>query len=867
MLPKLRCLIQQIRSAMWIKFPSRLAKLPAALSIGETLILLILAVVTTCSVISPPVQAQQGEVRGVGVRIKTQTGGEIDLYQGSYALLIGVSKYTDGWRELKGVTRDLDDVAAVLRMHGFYVETLPNPTRVKFDEVVRKFIGRYGQTPGNRLIFYYAGHGYTLKTSDGRNLGYLVPSDAPLPSQGVGAFKERAISMSEIETYANEIEAKHALFVFDSCFSGALFDIRGSASDAITAKIADPVREFITAGTAEQTVPDYSIFRQEFIAALNGEADFNHDGYITGAELGEFLSVKVANYTGGAQTPRYGKIRDPNLDRGDFVFALPANVVAAGSAIQQPATQLGPLSEEAAFEQVFWAKIKDSQNAEDFRTYLRLYPNGAHAGTARTRADTTAAAPIHGRILTPSSKSKSVRKRDHAKEPSRQGSQVMKLIDAGDKMTVAGNIGGAETAYRSAWFLEPSNPVVVVKLAQTLASQKKWPEVEAQYRSLLQIQPANAQWHYELGYALSEQKRLGEAEAEYRAAIQLNQSVAYWHFQLGLLLSTKEEWAEAESAYRGAVVTDPDVAFYRVTLAGVLEKQQKVEAAIESYRQAIWVAAAKPEKQSWPGLKVADYRMMLGRMLYGQKRFAEMNTEFREALKLDPTADRYLEAALYAFNIQDMPGAEALYRDEIRLAPDRYVGHYWLGHTLLAQNKWADAEAAFRRAIELKPDDTDSYYRLGLALAGQQKWSDAESAFRQASVRQPQNDEYHYRIGLCLSKQAKHREAEQEYRQAIAVQPASAYWRYILGEALEAEGRTGQAEQEFRQAVTLEPGNAYYHYRLGRTLLALNDLPDAEAQFGEAVRLDPSQQSYRQELNYTSLRRRNAAPKARRTRR
>ena len=36
-----------------------------------------------------------------------------------------------------------------------------------------------------------------------------------------------------------------------------------------------------------------------------------------------FLSDRVANYTNNAQTPRYGKLRDPRYDRGDFVFALP----------------------------------------------------------------------------------------------------------------------------------------------------------------------------------------------------------------------------------------------------------------------------------------------------------------------------------------------------------------------------------------------------------------------------------------------------------------------------------------------------------------------------------------------------------------
>ena len=43
---------------------------------------------------------------------------------------------------------------------------------------------------------------------------------------------------------------------------------------------------------------------------------------MTGTELGESLQSKVVNYTKGAQHPQYGKIRNPILDEGDFVFLL-----------------------------------------------------------------------------------------------------------------------------------------------------------------------------------------------------------------------------------------------------------------------------------------------------------------------------------------------------------------------------------------------------------------------------------------------------------------------------------------------------------------------------------------------------------------
>ncbi len=269
-----------------------------------------------------PLRARQD--RGQNVRIPVEGGRELDLYRASYALVIGASDYTNGWGDLPGVLQDVAAVRTALTAHGFTVEALLNPTRDAFDKAVRRFISRYAQEPSNRILIYFAGHGHTIKTGDGRELGYVVPVEAPDPNRkGNSAFKEVAISMSEIDGYARQIESKHALFIFDSCFSGSIFDAGRYLPPAISEKTSRPVRQFITAGTAEQTVPDRSIFRQQFVEALTGDGDLNGDGFITGSELGLFLEEKVTNYSERSQTPQWGKIRNPNLDKGDFVFALP----------------------------------------------------------------------------------------------------------------------------------------------------------------------------------------------------------------------------------------------------------------------------------------------------------------------------------------------------------------------------------------------------------------------------------------------------------------------------------------------------------------------------------------------------------------
>lgn len=270
-----------------------------------------------------------GQNRGQGVRINVEDGGSIDLYGGSYALVTGVSEYKK-WRKLEGVKDDLPAVAGALSQHGFQVETVLNPTKTEFDQEVSRFIREHGNQKDNRLVIYFAGHGHTLKTTDGRELGYIVPSDAPSPEvDGVPAFKEKAISMEYFDLQARQIESKHVLFVFDSCFSGSLFEAsRSTVPTAIGRKTADPVRLFITSGTAQQQVPDKSIFKTQFVAGLKEEADRNRDGFITGSELGEFLEDTVTNYSRGSQTPRWGKIRDPILDKGDFVFRVPGRYQA-----------------------------------------------------------------------------------------------------------------------------------------------------------------------------------------------------------------------------------------------------------------------------------------------------------------------------------------------------------------------------------------------------------------------------------------------------------------------------------------------------------------------------------------------------------
>jgi formylglycine-generating enzyme required for sulfatase activity len=109
---------------------------------------------------------------------------------------------------------------------------------------------------------------------------------------------------------------------FDSSFSAEVFSLETPVLKVISENTALPVRQYVIAGRQDEPIPVPSKFKQACIEALEGEADFIHDGYLTGSELGVFLADRVVRYTRGHQHPQYAKTKNPNLARGDFVFKL-----------------------------------------------------------------------------------------------------------------------------------------------------------------------------------------------------------------------------------------------------------------------------------------------------------------------------------------------------------------------------------------------------------------------------------------------------------------------------------------------------------------------------------------------------------------
>lgn len=334
------------------------------------------------------------ETRGLEVTLRANEKTDalvaetVELYAKSYALVIGIDRYTGGWPSLSNAVRDARRVAAELEERGFEVRLEADLSADELDEALESFFIEKGAEPEARLFVWFAGHGHTE-----RGEGYLVPADAPVPQAGT-QFRRKALSIRRFGEYVREARSKHVLAIFDSCFSGTIFDsARSLPPPAVTRATTYPVRQFLTSGDADQQVSDDGTFRKLFLRALAGEdrADANGDGYLTASELGLYLSDRMTNFSRGAQTPRYGKLRDPDYDRGDFVFAI--TLAQPAAEVKTPAPAPGAETAEPAakgfdarqMELAFWQSIKDSKDPADFEAYLRKYRDGTFTDLAGNR--------------------------------------------------------------------------------------------------------------------------------------------------------------------------------------------------------------------------------------------------------------------------------------------------------------------------------------------------------------------------------------------------------------------------------------------------------------------------------------------------
>lgn len=293
-----------------------------------------------CFCIVPLASAQQQ--RGLKVVTHTPDGEILEIYENSWAVVIGINQYQK-WPKLQYAVNDAQAVKEKLVTLGFppsNIIYLKDEQATKM-EIERTLGDRLRRKMGenDRVFIYFAGHGQTEDLPGGKQEGYIVPVDGDKSD-----LFSTCISMTSVRQFSQRMAAKHVFYAIDACYSGLALMRAGELDPAdrqYVQKIARfPARQLVTAGSAGEQVVEqggHGAFTRTLLIALDGSADkYPPFGVLTGSELGNYLQPTVSLETQNAQTPQFGRLA---AGEGEFMFVLPDVGVDSASQTDQYRSQ------------------------------------------------------------------------------------------------------------------------------------------------------------------------------------------------------------------------------------------------------------------------------------------------------------------------------------------------------------------------------------------------------------------------------------------------------------------------------------------------------------------------------------------------
>ncbi len=214
-----------------------------------------------------------------------------------------------------------------------------------------------------------------------------------------------------------------------------------------------------------------------------------------------------------------------------------------------------------------------------------------------------------------------------------------------------------------------------------------------------------------------------------------------------------------------------------------------------------------------------------------------------EAAKQDELAQHTAQGAEY-FQDHHYADAETEYRAAIKLDPQNSDLHMALARALNSQKKTDEGMREAHVAIRLNPESDMAHFALGNALRMEEDWAGAAAEYRQAIKLNPNYDMTHNNLGVTLRRQDNLDGAIAEYRQALRLNPKGEYALANLGNALEAKGDLDGAIAQYQEFSRLRPKLPGPHFRLGQLLEKKGEPRKALRQFRIATDLAPDNRTF-----------------------
>ncbi len=303
---------------------------------------------------------------------------------GRWALVIGNDAY-QRVEPLRNAVADSNLIGDELELANFSVARVSNATSRR--AMVRAVVDLTQRAKdGGELVLYYAGHG--LQVSD---TNYLLPTD--FDGDDTSLLAEDSLSLPDILATIEEAKPRFALIIIDACRNNPLPKKSGrnlAPRGLATPQAASGQMIVFAAGRGQVALDDAGIGRSE----PNGlfAQELAREMRRPGLDIRDMMTTLRATVERRAAAVRH--LQRPAIydeSNGNFAFyPATAPVADAGSAVQTVRPNVSPGASPGSryrsneeIEDELWRELSKSQSPEAYAAYLREYPSGRYASSAR----------------------------------------------------------------------------------------------------------------------------------------------------------------------------------------------------------------------------------------------------------------------------------------------------------------------------------------------------------------------------------------------------------------------------------------------------------------------------------------------------
>jgi tetratricopeptide (TPR) repeat protein len=796
-----------------------------------------------------------------------------------YAVVIGVDEYTNKQiTKLSCAANDARALAEVLvKYAGFPNDQVtliatsePEERLPTRGNILRRLANLRSVVPNDGLVLIsFAGHG--IERND---QAFLLPSDAQMSNE-IWLLEETSINVRMMCDRIRQINAQQVLMILDACrnepvagrgevanrlteaFTRGLGFIpdedRESALDARNSNIKAFATLYATSvghRAYENTEKRQGYFTWGLLEGLKGGAA-NAQGEVTLGSLVRYLEEQVPKRVlfdlGQAIEQRpWADIK--GYKANELVLAVTPQAIPSKSTFV-------PITDHMAMELTFWKSIKNSTDIEDFREYLKEYPQGRFAGLARNHIKRLEAAETERQRQREAQARKEAENRqseEHQHRAREEAEGVKKqeeerrAEEAAEKRRLEIQREAQRLYKESLSLLADEKDEKVTRLTEALRLDPDYFDAYLErsrvyfalgqfenairdHSQAIRLNPDYAPAFNSRGRANHRLKQYQDAIKDYDQAIQLKPNYTEAYCRRADAYFELKQNERAVSDYDEVLRLNPNDADVLNSRGRAKHRLGKRLEAIEDYSSAIHI---NPNHAFAFNNRGADYKALA----HNDQALAD----FTEAIRLDPKYRlAYKNRASVYVRLGRRRDAIADYDRVLELDPKDAGARHSRGLCYGELRQYDQAIADYDAALLLKPDEPDILHHRGNAYVGLKEYQRAIENYDQSLRLKPNNlNALHFR-GLAYAESKQFDEAIRDYDAALELKPDHAEILHQRGIAYSVLMQFKRAIENYDQSLTIKPDNAQALHFRGLAYGELKQFDKAIQDYSKALELRP----------------------------